>query len=94
LSLYIADWIKVEAVKHAFGEMVAIQYAILSLSAVLYFFGKRIRAFTGQFGPMRKVLHYVEISSSVLNNVEVKMLCCQQLGPGIYSVRSRTELSI
>jgi hypothetical protein len=36
--------------------MVAIQYAILSLSVVLYFFGKRIRAFTGRFGPMKKVL--------------------------------------
>jgi hypothetical protein len=56
LSLYIADWIKVEGVKKAFGEMVAIQYAILSLSVVLYFFGKRIRAFTGRFGPMKKVL--------------------------------------
>lgn len=57
LSLYIADWIKVEGVKDAFGEMVAIQYAILSLSVVLYFFGKRIRAFTGRFGPMKKILH-------------------------------------
>jgi hypothetical protein len=56
LSLYIADWIKVEGVKKAFGEMVAIQYAILSLSVVLYFFGKRIRVFTGRFGPMKKVL--------------------------------------
>jgi hypothetical protein len=55
-SLYIADWIKAEGVKNAFGEMVAIQYAILSLSVVLYFFGKRIRAFTGRFGPMKKVL--------------------------------------
>lgn len=57
LSLYIADWIAVEGVKKSFGEMVAIQYAILSLSVVLYFFGKRIRAFTGKFGPMKKVLH-------------------------------------
>jgi hypothetical protein len=56
LSLYIADWIRVEGVKKAFGEMVAIQYAILSLSVVLYFFGKRIRAFTGRFGPMKKLL--------------------------------------
>jgi hypothetical protein len=55
-SLYIADWIKVEGVRKAFGEMVGIQYAILSLSAVLYFFGKRIRAFTATFGPMKKVL--------------------------------------
>jgi hypothetical protein len=55
-SLYIADWIKVEGVKKAFGEMVAIQYAILSLSVVLFFSGKRIRAFTGRFGPMKKVL--------------------------------------
>jgi len=55
-SLYIADWIKVEGVKKAFGEMVAIQYAILSLSVVLYFFGRRIRAFTGRFGPMKKIL--------------------------------------
>jgi hypothetical protein len=46
----------VEDVKRAFGEMFAIQYALLSLSAVLYFFGKRIRAFTGQFGPMKRVL--------------------------------------
>jgi len=56
LSLYIADWIRVEGVKNAFGEMVGIQYAILSLSIVLYFWGKKIRAFTGTFGPMRKVL--------------------------------------
>ena len=56
LSLYIADWIKVEGVERAFGEMVGIQYAILSLSIVLYFFGKRIRAWTGGFGPMKKVL--------------------------------------
>jgi hypothetical protein len=56
LSLYIADWIKVEGVEKAFGEIVAIQYAILSLSVVLFFFGKRIRAFTGQFGPMKRVL--------------------------------------
>jgi len=56
LSLYIADWIKAEGVRKAFGEMVAIQYAILSLSVVLYFFGRRIRAFTGRFGPMKKVL--------------------------------------
>lgn len=56
LSLYIADWIKNEGVKNAFGEMVGIQYGILSLSVVLYFFGKRIRAFTGRFGPMKQVL--------------------------------------
>lgn len=56
LSLYIADWITVERVEKAFGEMVAIQYAILSLSVVLYFFGKRIQAFTGPFGPMKRVL--------------------------------------
>ena len=56
LSLYIADWIKVEGIKDAFGEMVAIQYAILSLSLVLYLFGKRIRRFTGKFGPMKKAV--------------------------------------
>ncbi|PMD14114.1 MFS general substrate transporter [Hyaloscypha hepaticicola] len=56
LSLYIADWIKVEGVEKAFGEIVTIQYAILSLSVVLFFFGKRIRAFTGQCGPMKRVL--------------------------------------
>ncbi|KUJ11873.1 putative polyamine transporter [Mollisia scopiformis] len=56
LSLYIADWIKKEGIKKAFGEMVVIQYAILSLSVVLYFWGKRIRAWTATFGPMKKVL--------------------------------------
>jgi hypothetical protein len=55
-SLYIADWIKDEGVKNAFGEMVAIQYAILGLSAVLYFWEKTIRGWTGWFGPMRWVL--------------------------------------
>ena len=55
-SLYNAQWIKAEGVAKAFGEMVAIQYGILSLSVLLYFFGKRIRAFTGRFGPMKKVL--------------------------------------
>lgn len=56
LSLYIADWIKMEGIKNAFGEMVAIQYAILSMSVVLYFWGKRIRAWTARFGPMKKVM--------------------------------------
>ena len=56
LSLYIQDWIQVEGIKKAFGEMVGIQYAIFSLSLVLYLFGKRIRSFTGTFGPMKKVL--------------------------------------
>ena len=48
--------LKVEGIKDAFGEMVAIQYAILSLSLVLYLFGKRIRRFTGKFGPMKKAV--------------------------------------
>lgn len=56
LSLYIADWIRVEGIKNAFGEMVAIQYAILLLSLVLYVFGKRIRRLTGSFGPLKKVM--------------------------------------
>jgi hypothetical protein len=56
LSLYIADWIKVEGTKNAFGEMVAINYAILSTSVILYFWGKKIRAWTATFGPMKKVM--------------------------------------
>jgi len=56
LSVYLADWIEVEGIRNAFGEMVAIQYAVLSLCFVLYFSGKRIRGFTAGFGPMKKVL--------------------------------------
>jgi hypothetical protein len=56
LSLYIQDWIQVEGVKKAFGEMVGIQYFIFSLSLVLFLWGKQIRSFTGKFGPMKKVL--------------------------------------
>lgn len=54
-SLYISDWIAVEGVKNAFGEMVAVMYAILGLSVVLYIFGKSIRAWTAKFGPMSKI---------------------------------------
>lgn len=55
-SLYIADWISVEGVKNAFGEMVAIMYGILGLSVVLYIWGRKIRRWTETFGPMKKVL--------------------------------------
>jgi hypothetical protein len=54
-SLYIVDWIRVEGVRKAFGEMVAIMCAILALLVVLYFFGKMIRAWTGTFDPMSRV---------------------------------------
>lgn len=54
LSLYIAEWIKTEGVRNAFGEMVGIQYFVLAMSLVLYVFGKRIRKWTGTFGLMKK----------------------------------------
>jgi hypothetical protein len=59
LTFYYANSlvrIKVEGIRNAFGEMVAIQYAVLSLCFALYFFGKRIRGFTAGFGPMKEVL--------------------------------------
>jgi len=61
-SPYIADWIKVVGVKHAFGDRVGIQYAVLWLTRCLLFIflWKRIRAFTGRFGPMKR--YYVVIS--------------------------------
>lgn len=55
ISTYISEWIKQQGVKHAFGELVGVSYVILSLSLLLFLFGRSIRAFTGRFGPMAKV---------------------------------------
>ncbi|KAF3768981.1 MFS general substrate transporter [Cryphonectria parasitica EP155] len=55
ISTYISVWIKQQGVRHAFGELVGVAYIILSLSLVLFVFGRRIRAFTGRFGPMASV---------------------------------------
>lgn len=37
----------------AFGEMVGIQYFVILLLVPMYFYGKRIRAWTATFGPAK-----------------------------------------
>lgn len=55
ISTYISAWFEQEGLRNAFGELVAVAYIILSLSLVLYLFGRTIRAFTSKFGPMSKL---------------------------------------
>lgn len=55
ISTYISLWVKKQGVKNAFGELVGVAYIILSLSVVLFVFGKNMRGFTRRFGPMARV---------------------------------------
>lgn len=52
MSTYISLWIEQQGIRNAFGELVGVAYIILSLSLVLFLFGKKIRGWTLQFGPM------------------------------------------
>lgn len=54
ISTYISAWFGSQGLKNAFGELVGVAYIILSLSLVLYLFGKKLRRFTSSFGPMAK----------------------------------------
>lgn len=58
ISTYISNWIEGQGLKDAYGELVGVAYIILSLSLVLFIFGKKIRRFTSRFGPMAKVVGY------------------------------------
>lgn len=63
MSTYISLWIEKQGVKYAVGELVGVAYAILLLSLVLFLFGKPIRAWTLQFGPMKAVHQAAELES-------------------------------
>ena len=54
LSLYAADWIAEQGAAPVFGEMVAIQVIVISLAFPFYFYGKRIRGWTLNFGPIKR----------------------------------------
>lgn len=54
MSTYISVWIEQQGIRRAFGELVGVAYFILSLALVLFVFGRNIRAWTLQFGPMSK----------------------------------------
>ncbi|KAB8074902.1 major facilitator superfamily domain-containing protein [Aspergillus leporis] len=54
LSLYAADWIDRQGPAPVFGEMMAIQVASILLAIPLFFWGKRLRAVTSLYGPMKR----------------------------------------
>ncbi|KAH8676273.1 major facilitator superfamily domain-containing protein [Xylariales sp. PMI_506] len=57
ISTYISTWFQTQGVRRAYGELTGVVYIILSLSLVLYVFGKKTRAFTASYGPMVKFGH-------------------------------------
>ncbi|KAL3478706.1 MFS general substrate transporter [Aspergillus californicus] len=46
LALYTVDWQQATGVENAFGQMVAIQYFFLLFAIPMFYYGKRIRAWT------------------------------------------------
>lgn len=60
LSLYAADWIQRQGPAPVFGEMMAIQVASILLAIPLFILGKRLRAVTSQYGPMKRFQDQVE----------------------------------
>ncbi|KAL4901062.1 hypothetical protein BDW74DRAFT_88055 [Aspergillus multicolor] len=56
LSLYAADWISEQGPAAVFGEMTAIQAASILLAIPLFFWGGPLRAWTSQYGPMKRFL--------------------------------------
>ncbi|KAL1594441.1 hypothetical protein SLS60_010201 [Paraconiothyrium brasiliense] len=57
ISTYITKWFQSQGLQNAYGELVGVAYAILSLSLVMYIVGRRIRRFTSSFGPMANIPH-------------------------------------
>jgi uncharacterized membrane protein len=51
LVLWSLDWIEAVGEKEAFGQMVGIQYFVLTWVVVFLLCGKRIRAMTARYGP-------------------------------------------
>lgn len=60
LSLYAADWIERQGPAPVFGEMMAIQVASILLAIPLFIWGKRLRAVTSRYGPMKRFQDQVE----------------------------------
>lgn len=58
ISTYISKWFGSQGLRDAFGELVGVAYIILSLSLVLFVFGRKIRRFTTKFGPMVEAAGY------------------------------------
>ncbi|RDW64326.1 uncharacterized protein DSM5745_09737 [Aspergillus mulundensis] len=56
LSLYAADWISRQGPAAVFGEMTAIQAASILLAIPLFFWGGPLRAWTSQYGPMKRFM--------------------------------------
>ncbi|KAJ6013697.1 hypothetical protein N7540_008288 [Penicillium herquei] len=54
ISTYISKWFENQGLKNAYGELVGVAYIILSLTLLMYFFGRRLRRFTLAYGPMAK----------------------------------------
>ncbi|KAL4806068.1 MFS general substrate transporter [Aspergillus unguis] len=54
ISLYGADWINRQGPAAVFGEMTAIQAASVLLAIPLFFWGQPLRAWTSQYGPMKR----------------------------------------
>jgi hypothetical protein len=58
LSLYAYDWVLATGLSNTFGQMAAIQYFLILFGFVFYLYGKRIRDWTGKFGPNKRVDAY------------------------------------
>lgn len=54
LSLYAADWIEKQGPAPVFGEMTAIQVVSILFAIPLYIWGRPLRDFTSQYGPMKR----------------------------------------
>jgi len=57
VMLYGDDWIRVAGQKQAFGQMAGLQYFLCLWVVVFVLWGKKIRAFTVRYGPVRRTGH-------------------------------------
>lgn len=53
VTLYAEDWVAAAGTKQAFGQMVGIQYFVCIFAVVFFLWGKRMRALTVQYGPVK-----------------------------------------
>lgn len=58
LSFYTNPWVDKAGYSHAYGAMAGISGGLVSLVVIFYFFGKRIRRVTWQWGYIKRLAHW------------------------------------